>query len=548
MTDREKSLYSLSAVQYVSERRAGAVSCEEYALALVKRARYYRCMNQWTYRCYELFDQAVDTAKELDQKAETDGIEAIAPLFGLMIPMKGTAAVVQYPSGAGSGVLSGYTPVKDSDMTTMIREKHGIIFGTSNVPEFAYSYRTANPASGHTRSPYNTKFTVGGSSGGSASIVAAYMCPLAVTEDTGGSTRVPAACNQNFGFDPSRNHYPNAGNQGLSYLNDQLGLHARSIEDIILYDRALGAGEVFHDTASKAIANRVAADINVGAPLRPFVVGKWFEVNSDIRQKYDDAKSALQVEGFCLLDVEWPSRHFDRLGQSENVLVERLFGDVTINGKPFVPNLLCSSLSQLSQFVFEYLDAPVSMKEALADCGNAGSGHRPGQMMSAASSNVDETQFRYMMGPWIKDWVEVYNAYFDETGVDVIIIPSSWAATPDLASLAAGTVPLTPVGGVVGDTVGDDSIVFSGNHILKFLHIPKMVVPTGLTFDGRPTAVQFWGRAAPYDKMFDDVFSAERDVEFLHVVSRLSAAIQKSPRLCRVDADLVRPIFHSEPP
>ena len=96
-----------------------------------------------------------------------------------------------------------------------------------NVPEFAANWVTANPASGQTRNPYDHKLTVGGSSGGSASAVASYMCPLAVTEDTGGSTRVPASSNQNFGFDPSRNHYPNDGNPGMTYLCDQLGVNAR---------------------------------------------------------------------------------------------------------------------------------------------------------------------------------------------------------------------------------------------------------------------------------------------------------------------------------
>ena len=58
--------------------------------------------------------------------------------------------------------------------------------------------------------------TTGGSSGGAASAVAAYIAPLAISEDTGGSTRHPALQQGNFGYDPSRNHYPNAGNPGCS--------------------------------------------------------------------------------------------------------------------------------------------------------------------------------------------------------------------------------------------------------------------------------------------------------------------------------------------
>merc|ERR1712227_754024 len=85
--------------------------------------------------------------------------------------------------------------------------------------------------------------------------------------------------------------------------------------------------------------------------------------------------------------------------------------------------------------------------------------------------------------------------------------------------------------------MGDPSDVHQ--FTLKYLHIPKMVIPTGLTQDGRPTAVQLWGRAVPYEFMFDDEYSARHDVEFLYMVQRVAAAIQVHPALKRVDASLV---------
>ena len=94
-TDRERALCALSAVEYAAARRAGRVTCEEYARALVARARHLRAMNQWTRRSYELFDRAVDRARALDAKAAREGVEAIAPLYGLCVPMKGTSAVIE---------------------------------------------------------------------------------------------------------------------------------------------------------------------------------------------------------------------------------------------------------------------------------------------------------------------------------------------------------------------------------------------------------------------------------------------------------------------
>merc|ERR1719428_2645130 len=91
---------------------------------------------------------------------------------------------------------------------------------------------------------------------------------------------------------------------------------------------------------------------------------------------------------------------------------------------------------------------------------------------------------------------------------------------------------------------GTDVDCFGGQiFVMKHLHIPRMVIPTGLTDDGRPTAVQLWGRAVPYELMFDDEYSARHDVEFLYMAQRVAAAIQAHPNLKRVDASLIRRDF-----
>lgn len=79
----------------------------------------------------------------------------------------------------------------------------------------------------------------GGSSGGSGAAVAAYTATIAITEDTMGSTNTPAARNHLFGYDPPKFHYPNQGNHSLTVRNDQLGVNARNIDDIIAFDVAV---------------------------------------------------------------------------------------------------------------------------------------------------------------------------------------------------------------------------------------------------------------------------------------------------------------------
>jgi Asp-tRNA(Asn)/Glu-tRNA(Gln) amidotransferase A subunit family amidase len=590
MTAREQQLYKMSATAYVEARRAGSVTCEEYARALVKRARYYRYLNQWIYNTYDRLDTMVDQARALDVKAASEGVESIAPFYGLPIPMKGTAAVIDFPSGSGCGILSGYTPTKDSDLTTLIRSQNGLIFGCTNVPEFASSWQTANPASGQTRNIYGHKLTVGGSSGGAASAVANYNCPLAVTEDTGGSTRVPASCNQNFGFDPSRNHYRNDGNPGMSFTNDQLGVNARSIEDILLYDACLLPELAAERAAAKQrVAVRPTEAIRIGTPLLPFVhellgeglaryhgsnipTGACRTLNADVRGKYERVKVTLGAAGFCLSQAEWPSSYFGYLRREENVCVEATHTARPVNGSPISHNFagFRSFSGQVAEFVHSYYDAPLSLKDLVGDIGQAGHSHNPGGLLKGAGSLCDETQFRYWMGPKIKQDLDAYNSYFDTTGAELILLPSGRCATPDLAKLASHEVPLTCLSpgsdeprekngagcsgssgdnGCSGDNgteeeeisyVGAAGDIWMDQIAFKHLHIPKMVIPTGLTEDGRPTAVQVWGKAVPYELMFDDEFSAKHDLEFLYLVQRVSAAIQADAALQRADAQMAK--------
>jgi hypothetical protein len=207
---------------------------------------------------------------------------------------------------------------------------------------------------------------------------------------------------------------------------------------------------------------------------------------------------------------------------------------------------------QVSEFVRSYLDAPVSLKEIAADIGAAGKSHNPKRSLDR-SGTVDETQYRYFMGPGIEHDCKVYNQYFQQTGAQLLLVPSAFAATPDLAALARGAVSLSrreSSHAEASSTVTQsplehckegtaDDVFGTHNFSFKHLHIPKLVVPTGLTADGRPTAVQLWGQAVPYEQMFDDECSASHDVEFLHLARRAADAIQRDPELRRANAPMV---------
>ena len=109
----------------------------------------------------------------------------------------------------GSKAYADTIATEDSVQVQRLRSQGAIIMGKTNTPEFGYKGFTENLSSG-TGNPWNPSLTPGGSSGGSASAVAAGMVPLCTASDGGGSIRIPSAFSGCFGFKPSSGRIPRA--------------------------------------------------------------------------------------------------------------------------------------------------------------------------------------------------------------------------------------------------------------------------------------------------------------------------------------------------
>ena len=137
--------------------------------------------------------------------------------------------------------------------------------------------------------------------------------------------------------------------------------------------------------------------------------------------------------------------------------------------------------------------------------------------------------------------VEWYNSLFDAHQLDFILLPAAHNATPDLAQALSATIPAIDE---KGEATTSDlwQSVYPMNGTLKNIHIPKLAIPTGLTEDGRPTGVQLWGRAVPYEEMYEDCHSAKYNIPFLHLASRVVKLIEDAG-LQRVTPCMARDLF-----
>ncbi|MER7821417.1 amidase [Streptomyces sp. NPDC096097] len=208
-----------------------------------------------------------------------DGAESTGPLHGVPVAVKDELDVAGQVTTFGGS--ANRTPVAaDSEAVRRLRAAGAVVIGKTTMPEFGQWPFTESAAHGHTRNPWDTTRTPGGSSGGSAAAVAAGTVGAALGGDGGGSIRIPAACCGLFGLKPQRGRVSTAPNAHLWYALGTVGPLTRSVGDAaLLYDVLAGTTPTDRWSASPATTGWVRAletppgRLRIGYSVKPAVPG-----------------------------------------------------------------------------------------------------------------------------------------------------------------------------------------------------------------------------------------------------------------------------------
>ena len=153
-------------------------------------------------------------------------------LSGKKIAIKDNICVAGVPMMNGSVLLEGYVPELDATVVTRILEAGGTIAGKAACEDLCFSGASHTCASGVIRNPHNVAHSAGGSSGGSAALVAAGEVPMALGGDQGGSIRTPSSWCGIYGLKPTWGLVPTTGSMPISYSVDHCGPMGASVEDV----------------------------------------------------------------------------------------------------------------------------------------------------------------------------------------------------------------------------------------------------------------------------------------------------------------------------
>lgn len=187
--------------------------------------------------------QAAEADKLTAEYAQKGRLADLPPFHGVPITIKECFQTVGEPWSAGVVTRAKLLGTQDATVVTRLEQAGMIILGKGNVSENCMWMESNNKVYGRTNNPYDLDRTVGGSSGGEASLVSACGSPCCIASDVGGSIRIPAFFNGLFGHKPTGGCVPNTRtwppctNEVQRYC--QLGPISRHAEDLMPLLRAI---------------------------------------------------------------------------------------------------------------------------------------------------------------------------------------------------------------------------------------------------------------------------------------------------------------------
>ncbi|HEX2560692.1 amidase, partial [Phenylobacterium sp.] len=283
-------------------------SSEELTRAHVEAVEAARALNAYVL---ETPDRAIEMAKASDARRASGQAGA---LEGAPLGIKDLFCTEGVRSTACSKILGNFTPTYESTVTSNLWRDGAVMLGKLNMDEFAMGSSNETSAFGPVVNPWrtqggNAQLTPGGSSGGSASAVAAELCLGATATDTGGSIRQPAAFTGTVGIKPTYGRCSRWGVVAFASSLDQAGPIARTVEDAAILLKSM-AGHDPKDSTSlpvetpdfPAFCGKSVKGLRVGIPKEYRVDG----MPAEIEALWQQGIAWLKEAGCEIVEVSLP--------------------------------------------------------------------------------------------------------------------------------------------------------------------------------------------------------------------------------------------------
>lgn len=268
--------------------KKSTISCEKLIKQYLKSIEENTDLNAFV----EVFsEEAIAQAKKIDQKLKKGSAGKLA---GMTIGIKDNICYKNHKVSAGSKILQGFESIYTATAIQKLINEDAIIIGRLNCDEFAMGSSNENSVYGPVKNPHNKQKVPGGSSGGSATAVAAGLCLASLGSDTGGSIRQPASFCGVFGLKPTYGRVSRHGLIAYASSFDQIGPIANTAEDIGSILEVISGPDEFDGTTSTKRPPKITTIKKLTKPKRI----------AYIKEAVHSKKIDEEIKEAILLDVD----------------------------------------------------------------------------------------------------------------------------------------------------------------------------------------------------------------------------------------------------
>jgi len=277
----------LSLTKIVNGIKKKDFSSEEVTKSFIDISKKSKKLNTYITEC---FDEALKFSKNFDKKKDYNGL-----LSGVPIAVKDLFCTKNVKTTAGSKILHNFIPTYESTVTNNLWSQGAFLLGKLNCDEFAMGSSNETSFFGNVKNPYGEKLVPGGSSGGSASALAAGLTPATIGTDTGGSIRQPASFTGTVGLKPTYGRCSRWGIVAFASSLDQAGPMTYNVEDSALLLQAMSGYDPKDSTSvDKKVENYSS---NLTEKIKGLKIG--------IPQEYRVDKMPISIDNLWKKGIEY---------------------------------------------------------------------------------------------------------------------------------------------------------------------------------------------------------------------------------------------------
>ncbi|WP_170357208.1 Asp-tRNA(Asn)/Glu-tRNA(Gln) amidotransferase subunit GatA [Ruegeria arenilitoris] len=485
-------LNKLSLAEARDALRNGDVTSVELTEACLKAIDAADVLNAFVHKTPEI---ALERAKAADERIKAGDAPAMC---GLPIGIKDLFCTKGVPSQAASKILDGFKPEYESTVSQQLADAGAVMLGKLNMDEFAMGSSNETSVYGNVVNPWrrgndDAQLTPGGSSGGSASAVAADLCLAATGTDTGGSIRQPAAFTGITGIKPTYGRCSRWGIVAFASSLDQAGPMTKNVRDAAIMLEAMCGHDPKDSTSAELAVPNFEAMLTGDIKGKKIGIPKEYRMDgmpAEIEKLWADGAEMLRDAGAEIVDISLP------------------------HTKYALPAYYVIAPAEASSNLARYDGVRYGRRAQLAQ----GDGITEMYEKTRAEGFGHEVQRRVMVGTYVLS-AGFYDAYYNRArkvrtlikkdfedvfaaGVDAILTP----ATPSAAFGLGEMTEADPVQMYLND-------VFTVT--VNLAGLPGISVPAGLDGQGLPLGLQLIGRPWEEGDLLNTAYALENAAGFV---------------------------------